>query len=60
MKRIYVRHGVGSKIAAAMQCSQAEVSYALNFKRDNEISRKIRKIAVEQFGARLCEIKEVV
>lgn len=59
MKRIYVAYGVGNKIAKAMQCTPAEVSYALTFARDNETSRKIRKVAIEQFGGRLVELNDL-
>ncbi len=56
MKKIYVRHGASRQIARALSCSSAEVSYALSFVRNNDLSERIRKVAVEQYGGKLIEL----
>jgi len=50
MRKIVISHGIGVKIAKVMGCRPEAVSMALNFRRNDTTSRKIRKVAVEQFG----------
>lgn len=60
MKRIIVKHGVRKQIAKSMNCSSAEVSYALNYARENAMSRRIRKVALDQFGGQEIELPSAV
>lgn len=55
MKKIFLQHGASRKIARAFNCSSTEVSYALNFTRDNDLSQRIRKVAIEEYGGHLIE-----
>lgn len=55
MKKIFLQHGASRKIARAFNCSSTEVSYALNFTRDNDLSQRIRKAAIEEYGGHLIE-----
>lgn len=53
MKKVIVKHGVGQKLAEIFECSLPLVSQSLNYHpavKDNLKSRKIRKVAKEQFG----------
>lgn len=50
MKKIIAPIGTGVKVARALGCSATQVSLAMNYKDDSLLSRKIRKVAIEQFG----------
>lgn len=50
MKKIVAPIGTGVKVARALGCSTTQVSLAMNYRDDSLLSRKIRKVAVEQFG----------
>lgn len=50
MRKIVVEYGNVGKIAKVMKCTPEMVSKALNFKKNSLLSRKIRKVAKEQFG----------
>lgn len=50
MKKIIAPIGTGVKVARALGCSTTQVSLAMNYRDDSLLSRKIRKVAVEQFG----------
>jgi hypothetical protein len=56
MKKIIVMHGMSRRIAQAMSCSATQVSLALNYRDDSLLSRRIRKVAVEQYGGRELEL----
>lgn len=49
-KCIYVDKNKQRAIADSCKCTQAMVSYALNFKKDSELARKIRFVAMSQYG----------
>ncbi len=50
LKRIWTKKGVGKKIARALRCSTVMVSCALNGKKDTPLARKIRYVAVKEYG----------
>lgn len=50
MKKIIAPIGTGVKVARALGCSATQVSLAMNYRDDSLLSRKIRKVAIEQFG----------
>ncbi len=50
LKRIWVKQGTGKKIARAFDCSTVIVSLALNGKKDTELARKIRYVAIKEYG----------
>ncbi len=56
MKKILLPYGAGRKIAQALNCSETAVSLALSFSRDDLTSRKVRKVALDQYGGRLVEL----
>lgn len=56
MKKIIAPIGTGVKIARALGCSATQVSLAMNYKDDSLLSRKIRKVAIEQFGGQEVEL----
>lgn len=56
MKKIVAPIGTGVKVARALGCSTTQVSLAMNYRDDSLLSRKIRKVAVEQFGGIELEI----
>jgi hypothetical protein len=47
---IAVGYGKVRKIAKAFNCSESMVSKSLNGYKDNELSKKIRHVALTQFG----------
>ena len=55
MKKIIAPIGTGVKVARALGCSATQVSLAMNYKDDSLLSRKIRKVAIEQFGGQEVE-----
>lgn len=48
-KKIVLHHGDGQKVAASLNCTREMVSKALNFKKDSQLARKIRYVAVRQY-----------
>ena len=50
MKKIVAPIGTGVKVARALGCSTTQVSLAMNYRDDSLLSRKIRKVAIEQYG----------
>ena len=55
-KKIVVDHGDQQKIAAAMGCTREMVSKSLNYAKDTALARKIRYVAVKQYGGAIAEI----
>lgn len=49
-KRIIVERGVGKKIASLMGITTEMVSKSLNYKKDSHLARKVRYIAIKDFG----------
>ena len=56
MKKIYVRHGASRQIARDLNCSSAEVSYALSFTRNNMLSKLIREVAINRYGGKIVDL----
>ncbi len=52
-KRIIVEHGVGRKIASLMGITPEMVSMSLNYKKDSRLARKVRYMAIKDFGGEL-------
>lgn len=50
MKKILLPYGAARKIAKALSCSDTTVSLALSYRRNDQMSRKVRKVALEQYG----------
>lgn len=55
-KKIVVDHGDQRKIAAAMGCTREMVSKSLNYAKDTTLARKIRYVAVKEYGGASVEI----
>lgn len=49
-KRIIVERGVGKKIASLMGITTEMVSKSLNYKKDSHLARKVRYMALKDFG----------
>lgn len=49
-KKIVLDHGNVAKIAKVMNCTPEMVSKSVNFKKNSLLARKIRVVAVKQFG----------
>ena len=49
-RRIVIPHGAGRELARLFGCTQQTVCYALNFKKDSLLARRIRKAALERGG----------
>lgn len=57
MKKIIAKKGSVKKICEILGCKYGVVYNAFNFKKDNELAKKIRKIALE-LGCSLVEINQ--
>lgn len=49
-RRIVVEQGEVTAIARLMGCTPVMVSYALNFRKDSELARRIRRMALLRGG----------
>lgn len=49
-KKIVLEYGVIAKIAKVMKCTPEMVSKSVNYKKNSQLARKIRYVAIEQFG----------
>lgn len=49
-KRIVMEIGNGKKLASQLHCSEEMVSMALNYKKNSLLARRIRHLALTQFG----------
>ena len=49
-KRVIVEHGVGKKIATLLGITPEMVSKSLNYKKDSHLARRVRYIAIKNFG----------
>ena len=49
-KKIVLDYGSQGNIAKLLGCTSDMVSRSLNFKKDTELARKIRHVALTQFG----------
>ncbi len=47
---IKVPYGTGRKLAKALRCTNVMVSMSLNFKKDTSLAKKIRYVAIKQYG----------
>lgn len=50
IKRVVVERGVGKKIARLMGITPEMVSMSLNYKKDSVLARKVRYMAIKDFG----------
>lgn len=51
-KKIFVARGVRLKLMDDFKCADKTVWNALNFQRDNDLAKSIRKTAIEKYGGR--------
>jgi hypothetical protein len=51
-RKIIVEYGKVNKIASTMNCTRVMVSKALNYHKNSPLARKIRHVAVTQFGGK--------
>lgn len=49
-KRVIVEHGVGKKIATLLGITPEMVSKSLNYKKDSHLARRVRYMAIKNFG----------
>lgn len=49
-KRIVVEYGNVKKLSEALNCTQQMTTLSLAYKRNSILARKIRRVAVEQYG----------
>lgn len=49
-KRIIVGYGVGKRIATLMGITPEMVSKSLNYKKDSHLARRVRYMAIKNFG----------
>lgn len=50
MRRVVLDYGKANMIAKTFKCSREMVSKALHFKKDSVLARKIRYVAVKEYG----------
>ena len=50
MKYVQIPYGKRKDLAKRMGCSQTTVANALHFKRDSELARRIRSVALNEFS----------
>ncbi len=56
-KRVIVEHGVGKKIATLLGITPEMVSKSLNYKKDSHLARRVRYMAIKDFGGELVGAK---
>ena len=56
-KRVIVEHGVGKKIATLLGITPEMVSKSLNYKKDSYLARRVRYMAIKDFGGELVGAK---
>jgi len=49
-RRIVLEKGQGKELARAFGCTPQTVCHAMNFRHDSELTRRIRKAAIEKGG----------
>ena len=49
-KKIAVEHGEVSRIAHLMHCTREMVSHSLNYRKDTQLAKAIRKMAILRGG----------
>jgi len=54
-KKIVLDYGKSKEIASVMKCTKEMVSKSINFKKDSILARKIRHVAVSEYGGKLFE-----
>lgn len=52
-KRVIVEHGVGKKIATLLGITPEMVSKSLNYKKESHLARRVRYIAIKDFGGEI-------
>lgn len=55
-EKIIIQHGQQVKLAEVFGCTQGMVANALNFNRDSELAKKIRHVAITQYGGQLVTV----
>lgn len=56
-KRVIVEHGVGKQIATLLGITPEMVSKSLNYKKDSHLARRVRYMAIKDFGGELVGAK---
>lgn len=49
-QKIFIERGEGTALARIFGCSRMYVSYALSFKKNSDLAKRIRKAAIERGG----------
>lgn len=49
-KKIVIEHGCQKSIAKAFGCTREMVSKSLNYSKDTTLAKKIRYVAVKEYG----------
>lgn len=55
-EKIIIPHGQQAKLAEVFGCTQGMVANALNYNRDSDLAKRIRHVALTQFGGQLIEL----
>lgn len=53
-KKIVVMHGEMNEISRLMGCSREMVSLSLSFRKDTDLAKRIRKMAILRGGKEVC------
>lgn len=54
-KKIILDYGKSKEIASVMKCTKEMVSKSINFKKNSTLARKIRHVAVSEYGGKIFE-----
>ncbi len=56
-RRVVMEYGLATALANKMQCSLEMVSRALNYKKNSSLARKIRNVAINEYGGKVFNIE---
>lgn len=54
-KKIVLDYGKSKEIASVMKCTKEMVSKSINFKKNSALARKIRHVAISEYGGKFFE-----
>ena len=55
-KKIIIDYGKAKEIASLMKCTKVMVSLSMNFRKNSQLARKIRYVAIKEYGGKVVEL----
>lgn len=55
-KKIIIDYGKAKEIASLMKCTKEMVSLSMNFRKNSQLARKIRYVAIKEYGGKVVEL----